>query len=247
VGREAALREDRGRLVWGPLVQGVLIRRYKRFLADVRLRNGRVVTAHCPNTGSMLGCSEPGRPVYLSRHNHPARRLKYTWEIIEMPTSLVGINTIVPNRLIKIAVQEGFIQPLAGYSQVRSEVRTGAHSRLDLLLENEGRRPCFVEVKNCTLVDAEDGGVAYFPDAVTTRGQKHLMELSRLIKNGNRGVMVFLIQRMDARVFRPARHIDPEYSRILKNVVGEGVEVLAYDVRISLEEIIVNRSVPVEI
>ncbi|MFH0844094.1 MAG: DNA/RNA nuclease SfsA, partial [Pseudomonadota bacterium] len=153
-------------LKWPRLVQGTLVKRYQRFKADVRLRNGRLITAHCPNSGSMLGCSEPGRPVYLSRDVNPRRKLKYTWQIIDMPSSLAGINTLVPNLLVKKVVSDGKIVGLSDYQEIRPEVNYGQGSRIDLLLEKKGER-CFVEIKNCTLVD---GNIAYFPDAVTSRG-----------------------------------------------------------------------------
>ena len=230
-----------GGLLWPPLLVGTLIKRYKRFLADVRLKNNRVVTAHCPNSGAMLTCSEPGRPVYISRHNDPRRKLKYTWELIDMPTSLVGVNTQVPNRLVKHAIETGVIESLSGYETVQPEVKVGQRSRLDLMLSAKDRRPCYVEIKNCTLVT---GGVACFPDAVTTRGRKHLDELMALVAGGNRCAMFFLIQRMDAVSFKPADHIDPEYGKALRKAVKKGVEVLAWDVTIDLKEITLNRPIP---
>jgi len=233
------MEENNGGLLWGPLVRGVLVKRYQRFLADVRLGNRRLVTAHCPNTGSMLSCSEPGRPVYLSPHNNPSRRLRYTWEMIEMPGSLVGVNTRTPNLLVKTAAGAGKIPALSGYDLIKTEVRTG-DSRLDLVLEGSDRRPCFVEIKNCTLVEE---GTAFFPDAVTQRGRKHLANLAGLAENGRRAVIFFLIQRMDARLFRPADHIDPEYGRALRRAVRAGVEVMVYDVAISLKGIDIRGAV----
>ena len=165
-------------LHWPKLVRGILLKRYKRFLADVRLDNGRIVTAHCPNTGSMTGCSESGQPVYLSLHDNPKRKLNYTWELIEMPTSLVGVNTLVPNRLVFQSAAAGLISELAGYETVEREVKIGNNSRLDLRLSNGETDRCYVEIKNCTLVD---DGVARFPDAVTSRGLKHLKDLEILV------------------------------------------------------------------
>ena len=228
-----------GSLNWPPLVQGTLIKRYKRFMADVRLRNGHVVTAHCPNSGSMRGCCEPGRPVYLSRHNNIGRRLRYTWELIQMPASLVGVNTLVPNRLTRSAVTHGKVPELGPIDRVRAEVVYGRNSRIDLLLE-KGDKKCFVEVKNCTLVD---DAVAYFPDAVTSRGLKHLLELQQEVRSGHRAVMFFLVQRMDALRFRPADHIDAAYGRELRS----GVEILVYDVRVDLKSIRLNEPLPWEI
>lgn len=228
------------RLKWPPLLKGTLLRRYKRFIADVRLQNGHVVAAHCPNSGSMAGCSEPGRPVYLSRHNDPNRKLKYTWKIIDMPTSLVGVDTLVPNRLVKAAIQAEAVPELQGYSGIRREVRYGGNSRVDLLLER-GDQSCFVEVKNCTLVLDK---TAYFPDAVTSRGLKHLVELQHQVRRGHRAVMFYLVQRMDAKTFSPADHVDPDYGRELRKAVKNGVEMVVYDVHIDLHGIEIQHSLP---
>ena len=213
-------------LQWPSLIPGKLIRRYKRFLADVELKDGTITTAHCPNTGSMSGCSQPGRPVYLSTHNNPRRKLKYTWELIKMPTSLVGVNTLVPNRLVVESIKAGVVPELAGYERVDSEVKINDHTRLDFVLTNNGRKNCYGEIKNCTMVN---DGVAAFPDAVTARGLKHINELEALVESGHRCVMFYFIQRMDASVFSPADHIDPEYGKGLRRAVRSGVEILAYD------------------
>jgi len=231
-------------LEWPPLVPGTLIKRYKRFLTDVKLNDGTVVTAHCPNTGSMKSCSEPGRPVYLSFHDNPKRKLKYTWELIEMPTSLVGVNTLVPNRLVFESVKAGGVPELIGYEVVEREVKVSDHTRLDLALTSAKKPRCYVEIKNCTLVN---DGVALFPDAVTTRGLKHITELETLVDSGCRGVMFYFIQRMDARVFKPADHIDPGYGKGLRRAVRGGVEILAYDVSIDLKGIKLNRKIPYEL
>lgn len=225
-------------------MQGTLIRRYQRFKADVKLRNGRVVTALCPNSGSMKSCSEAGRPVYLSRSDNPKRKLKYTWEMIDMPSSLVGINTHVPNRLVKESIVRDEIKELTGFEQVRSEVKYGENSRIDLLLEGPEERRCYLEIKNCTLIES---GIACFPDAVTARGLKHLVELQNEVRRGNRSVNFFLIQRMDAERFRPADHIDPAYGKELRKAVKNGVEILAYDVHIDLNGITLNRRLPCEL
>jgi sugar fermentation stimulation protein A len=230
-----------GVLVWPELVRGILVKRYKRFLADVKLDDGRVVTAHCPNTGSMTACSAPGQPVYISVHDNSKRKLKYTWELIKMPTSLVGVNTLVPNQLVYQAAKAGMISELAGYRVIEREVKAGNNSRIDLLLSNGPEERCYVEIKNCTLVE---GGVARFPDAVTSRGLKHLNELESLAKSGCRSVMFYFIQRMDARSFEPADQIDPAYGRGLRRAVSQGVEILAYDVSIDLTGIKLNRKIP---
>ena len=235
--------QDEHTIKWPKLIQGTLIRRYQRFKADVKQRNGHVVTAHCPNSGSMLGCSEPGRPVYLSRHNNPNRQLKYTWEMIEMPTSLVGVNTWVPNQLVKESIIHKKIRALRGYEEIRSEVKYGENSRIDLLLE-KGEKRCFVEVKNCTLVEE---GLAYFPDAVTSRGLKHLVELQKELRKGSRCVMFYLVQRMDAKRFRPADQIDPAYGEELRRAFRNGVEILVYDVYLDLEGISLKRQLPYDL
>ncbi len=226
---------------WPRLIKGTLIRRYKRFIADVKLDDGRTVSAHCPNSGRMTECCEPGRPVYLSHHDIPSRKLKYTWELISMPTSIVGVNTQVPNHLVAKSIEKGTVPQLSGYDSVQREVKTGTHSRIDLALKNNGRSMCYVEIKNCTLVK---DNVAVFPDAVTTRGKKHLVELQRLVKEGKRCAMFFLIQRMDAKIFKPADHIDPDYGMELRNAISNGVEIIAYDVHINLSEIRLNKEIP---
>lgn len=228
-------------LRWPPLVAGTLVRRYNRFLADVLLDDGRRVTAHCPNTGSMRDCCEPGRPVYLSIHDNPKRKLKYTWELIRMPNSLVGVNTLMPNRLVRHAVETGRIPELSGYAAIQPEVRIGSHSRVDLRLSDDRRVSCYVEIKNCTMVR---DGIARFPDAVTARGLKHLRELAALVDRGRRSVMVYFVQRMDAVAFQPADAVDPAYGKALREVVRQGVEILAYDVHIDLEAIRLNRRMP---
>ncbi len=231
-------------LSWPALTAGILLKRYKRFLADVKLDNGKIITAHCPNTGSMKGCSEPGRRVYLSLHDNPKRKFKYTWELIEMQTSLVGVNTLVPNRLVFASVKAGAVPELNGYKTVEREVKISDHSRIDLVLNGADREPCYVEIKNCTLVD---NSVALFPDAVTARGLKHITELQTLVNSGCRGVMFYFIQRMDAKIFKPADHIDSEYGRGLRRAVKMGLEVLVYDVAIDLNGIKLNRKMPYEL
>ncbi len=223
------------------LVKGRLMKRYKRFLADVVLDSGKMVTAHCPNSGSMAGCAEPGADVWLSLADNPRRKLAYTWELVQTPKSLVGINTQVPNRLVKNAIEQGHIPELQGYTKVFSEVKTSEHTRLDLKLENSSGPCCYVEIKNCTLLEKRR---AMFPDAVTTRGQKHLDELAALAEKGNRCVIFYLVQRMDAEAFSPATHIDGEYAEKLHFAMENGVEVLAYDVCIDIPFIRIHRLLP---
>ena len=231
-------------LAWPELIPGTLLKRYKRFLADVRLESGEVVTAHCPNTGSMKGCSEPGRTIYLSSHNNPKRKYKYTWELIEMPTSLVGVNTLVPNRLVFKSIDRKLIPELSAYNQIRREVKIGEHSRIDLMLTDGGDKHCYIEIKNCTLVSE---GTAQFPDAVTSRGLKHIVELEKLAGAGHRCMMFYFIQRMDAQVFRPADDIDPAYGQALRQAAAKGIEILVYDVRIDLQGIELNKKIPCEL
>jgi sugar fermentation stimulation protein A len=225
-----------------PLISGHLIKRYKRFLADVRLDTGETVTAHCPNSGSMKGCAVPGCPVWLSVSDNPRRKLKYTWELIQTPASMIGINTLVPNRLVKTAVADGGIQELGRYETIRSEVTTRKGTRLDLALTDPDRRNCYVEIKNCTLVE---DGTALFPDAVTVRGRKHLDELTDLVAEGHRGVIFYLIQRMDAARFSPAANIDPAYAGKLVRARDHGVEIITRDVVIDPVQIRIHGSVPV--
>lgn len=231
-------------LEWPRLIKGTLIKRYKRFLADVKLRNGHIVTAHCPNSGSMRGCCETGRPVYLSRSANPKRRLPYTWEMIEMPASLVGVNTGVPNRLVMRSIIHGYIPALKGYETVSTEVKYGQNSRIDLLLENSDGSLCYVEVKNCTLVE---DGAAYFPDAVTARGLKHLVELQEQVRLGHRSVNFFVVQRMDAKIFHPADHIDKAYGKELRRAAKNGVEIMTCDVSLDLQGVSLNRLLPCEL
>ena len=233
-----------GRLMWPELIPGSLVKRYKRFLADIELKNGNVITAHCPNTGSMMGCSEPGRPVYISYHDNPRRKLKYTWELIDMPTSLVGINTLIPNRLVFESIKAGLVPELSGYETVKREVKIGRHSRIDLLLTHGDNKRCYIEIKNCTLVN---DGIALFPDAVTSRGLKHLKELEALVDAGYRCAMFYFIQRMDAKLFRPADHIDADYGEELRYGAKQGIEILAYDVDLDLQGIALNRRLPFEL
>jgi sugar fermentation stimulation protein A len=225
------------------LIRGILIQRYQRFLADVRLPSGEIVTAHCTNTGSMIGCKEPGSVVYISRSNKEGRRLLYTWEIVGVGRTWVGINTMFPNRLVAEAIANGAIPELKGYDNIRREVVTRQGTRLDLCLEGV-IGSCFVEVKNVTL--AVDG-VAAFPDAVSERGTKHLKELMWLRRKGHRAALVFVIQRNDCTVFRPADEIDAVYGRWLRRAVKAGVETLPYMATVTPKEIILKERLPIRL
>ena len=221
-----------------PLIPGRLIKRYKRFLADIAFENGREETAHCANPGSMLSVSTPGSAVWLSRSDNPKRKLALTLELIETDTGLVGINPMLANRIAEEAIVSGRIEALGGYNGIRREVRYGENSRIDLLLEADGRPPCYVEVKSVTLrrsPDASDPnaagraapGLAEFPDAVTTRGAKHLRELSAIVQNGGRAVMLYIAQRADCDRFSVASDIDPGYLEAFLAGRAAGVEMLA--------------------
>lgn len=218
------------------LIRGTLVQRYKRFLADVRLEDDEIVTAHCTNTGSMIGCKEPGSKVYISRSENLNRKLLYTWEMIKTDGRWVGINTLHPNKLVAEAVESELITELSGYRSIRREVKVSAHTRLDLCLEGRNGS-CFVEVKNVTLAA---NGTAAFPDAVSDRGTRHLQELMRLKRQGHRAAMVFVIQRADCQNFRPADEIDSEYGRWLRRAVKAGVEVLPYAAKVTAREIVLT-------
>lgn len=225
-----------------PLVPGTLLRRYKRFLADVKLDSGPVVTAHCPNTGSMLGCCEPGRRVYLSRHNAPTRKYPFTWQLIRMPGTLVGVNTMFTNHLVREAIDAARIRGLDGFQFHRAEPPVAAGARLDLLLSHPKQNHLYLEIKNCSLVR---DGTAAFPDAVTTRGQKHLTHLMTLKKQGFGAAILFLIQREDATAFSPARDIDPLYTSLLQEAARQGVLVLAHSCRVTTREIRLAEPLPI--
>jgi sugar fermentation stimulation protein A len=218
-----------------PLIRGTLIKRYKRFLADVLLEDGREIVAHCANSGSMLTVCEPGSEVWVSPAANPDRKLQFSWELIRAGRGLVGINTMHPNKLAAEAIADGTIVELQDYATIRREVKYGRNSRIDLLLESPGGPPCFVEVKNVTL--ARNKGLAEFPDSVTARGAKHLDELIDQVKLGNRAVMLYLAQRADCNNFTACHDIDPAYGKGLIKAVREGVEILAYACRVTTKEI----------
>ncbi len=218
-----------------PLIPGKLVKRYKRFLADVELDGGDIVTAHCANSGSMLSVKEPGAEVWLSPARNPERKLRYTWELVRVGETLVGINTALPNGIVEEAILDGTIAELAGYESLRREVKYGKNSRIDILLEDPGRPTCYVEVKNVTLNrDPGGDGPVEFPDSVTSRGAKHLVELSHMVGDGHRAVMVYLVQRTDADHFALAADIDPEYAAAFEKAIAAGVEALCYVCKPSL-------------
>ena len=229
-----------------PLVEGRLVRRYKRFLSDVELLTGETVTAHCANPGSMLGLAAPGSRVWLSRSDNPNRKLAFSWELIEVDVgrgaTLVGINTSSPNGAVAAAIQNDLIPELTGYASLRREVRYGGNSRIDILLEDAARPPCYVEIKNVHLM--REAGLAEFPDSVTARGAKHLAALSQMAAAGARAVMVYFAQRGDADSFALAEDIDPAYAAAFRTAAASGVEALALVSSLSLEGLSLPRPIP---
>ncbi len=215
-----------------PLITGRLIKRYKRFLADVKLDSGETITAHVANPGSMMGLATPGGKVWLSKSDNPKRKLAYSWELLEVDGALVGINTMHPNKLVAEAIEADAIKELRGYGILRREVKYGKSSRIDILLEDgPDPRPAYVEVKNVHL--SRKPPLAEFPDSVTARGAKHLVELGDMVEAGHRAVMLFLVQRTDCDCFSLARDIDPKYAETLDFAVKRGVEILVYGCAIS--------------
>ena len=227
-----------------PLVEGVLIQRYKRFLADVRLPDGSEVTAHVPNSGTMKTCSDPGSRVWISPAANPKRKLRWTLEIIEVGDgALALVNTYLPNRIAREAIEAATVPALTGYDRVRAEVKYGEHSRVDLLLESDDRPQCWVEIKNVTLLAAP--GLGRFPDAVTTRGTRHLRELMRVVAAGDRGVLFFHVPRGDIAEVRPADAIDPVYGETLREAAAAGVEIMAWLADVTVDEVVLRKPIPV--
>ncbi|MCV6575653.1 MAG: DNA/RNA nuclease SfsA [Cohaesibacter sp.] len=227
-----------------PLIPARLIKRYKRFLADMQLENGDIITAHCANPGSMLGLKEEGSLCWLSKSDNPKRKLAYSWELMEVDGALVGINTTHPNRIVEEAIKIGAITELSGYDEVLREVKYGENSRIDLLLRADDKPDCYVEVKNVHLL--RQTGLAEFPDSVTKRGAKHLKELSNMVAQGHRAVMLYLIQRTDAQSFALARDIDPAYGTAFDEARQQGVEAYGYSCTITTNEITLNSAIPLQ-
>ncbi len=228
------------------LKPGRLIKRYKRFLADIELEDGKTITASCPNTGSMLGLTDPGIKVWVSESDSPTRKYRHTLELVENdigrgPT-LVGINTGHPNKIVAEAIANKRIATLKGYASLKREQKYGKASRIDILLEDETKGLAYVEIKNVHLM--RKSGLAEFPDSVTARGVKHLEELGDMVEQGHRGVMLFLIQRADATRMSPCVDIDPTYAEALARAIARNVEILAYRCELTPEEIRLSRTVP---
>ncbi len=228
-----------------PLIPGTLLRRHHRFLMDVRLDDGREITAHSGNTGGMLGCSTPGMRVWLSISPNPGRKYPHSLELVQPnPDEWVGVNTLLPNKLVREAIEQRLFPAFAAYSDIRPEVRYGTeNSRVDMLLRGQGVPDYYLEVKNVTYCQQ---GRALFPDAVTARGTRHLRELLRMRHQGHRAAVVFCVQHSEARRFAPARHIDPVYADTLCQAAGEGLEVYAWQARMSPEEVVITSQLPVE-
>jgi sugar fermentation stimulation protein A len=232
-----------------PLTDGHIIKRYKRFLADVELSGGELVTVHCPNTGSMSGCWEPGAPVQISHSDNPRRKLAWTLERVDMGQGWIGVHTGRANPVIEEALQQAKIAALSDYREIRREVphqSWGVRSRFDFMLPgNKQQQDVWIEVKNVTLWEGD--GLS-FPDAVTVRGQKHLQQLAQLCEAGQRGVMIYALNRPEGDYFRPADHIDPEYGQLLRGVVeNSGVELIALRITHGDESMSVTGSVPIRL
>jgi sugar fermentation stimulation protein A len=225
-----------------PLIRARLIQRYKRFLADVVFEDGSEATIHVPNPGAMLGVNAPGLTVWVSRSDSKTRKLPHTLELVEADGGLVGVNTLHPNRLVAEALAAGALPEFAGYSKVRPEVKFGAASRVDFLLEGEGLPPCYLEIKNVHLRRGE--GLAEFPDCVAARSAKHLRELSEMVAQGTRAAVLFVVQRQDCDAFAACRELDPKFAAALDDAAAAGVEVVVYGCAMSAAAIRIADRIP---
>jgi sugar fermentation stimulation protein A len=231
-----------------PLQRGRLVQRYKRFLADIRLDDGSTITATCPNTGSMIGLKEPGQTVWVSTSDSPTRKYKHTWELVEHDLgkgpSLVGVNTSHPNKIVAEAIAAGKIRPLAGYATLERERKYGKNSRIDILLSDPRKPLTYVEVKNVHM--SRTAGRAEFPDSVTERGAKHLVELSDMVRAGHRAMMIFLIQRSDVTALSLARDVDAGYGDAFDKAQAAGVEMMAVRCTMRTTSISVDKVIPIK-
>jgi sugar fermentation stimulation protein A len=223
-----------------PLIKGTLLKRYKRFLADVQLTDGTLVTAHCPNTGAMTGCAEAGFPVWLSPANNPKRKLGYTWELVQNTQEhWICVNTQRANQIVSDAILAKQVPELIGYGELRNEVKYGAeNSRIDIFLRDPNLPDCYVEVKSVTLLENEKG---LFPDAKTTRGSKHLRELTQIVQDGQRAVLFYCVQHTGIQSVSAAVEIDSVYTDTLRYAIEQGVEVLVYSTHINQQKITLNQ------
>ena len=226
-----------------PLVPGRLVKRYKRFLADVILDDGEAVTAHCANSGSMLSLARPGARIWLQKSDDPKRKLAWSWKLEEVEGHLVCIDTGHPNAIVAEAIAAGVIPSLAGWATLKREVKYGKNSRIDILLDDEARGRVYVEVKNVTLM--REPGLAEFPDAVTSRGAKHLEELADMVTQGHRAVMVYLVNRPDCDRFTLAADIDPAYATGFDAARARGVEIEVWATTVTPQEVVVERRIEV--
>jgi sugar fermentation stimulation protein A len=227
-----------------PLIKTKLLKRYKRFLADVEMPDGSVTTVHCPNPGSMMGLTEPGNTAWISDSQNPKRKLRYTFEIVEVNGEMVGVNTNRPNALAIEAITAGIIPELATFDELKTEVKYGKNSRIDILLSSEGKPDTYVEVKNVHFIRTP--GIHEFPDSVTARGAKHLDEMAEEVRKGNRAVMLYVIQRNDGDRFRFAADLDPIYVAAFKNAKKVGVEAIAITCDVTTDGIEARTLVPIE-
>tara|TARA_B100001559_G_scaffold313725_1_gene313169 strand:+ start:486 stop:1193 length:708 start_codon:yes stop_codon:yes gene_type:complete len=223
------------------LVKAKFIKRYKRFFSDHILEDGSLVTAHCANTGAMLGVTEEGVTSWLSKSDNPKRKLKWSWELVQKDKTIIGINTHNPNKIIQEAIIKNKIKELTNYNDLKREVKYGTNSKIDILLQDNNKKDCYVEIKNVHL--SRELEVAEFPDAVTTRGAKHLRELSLVSKSGLRAVMLYLIQRNDCKYFKIAEDIDKEYAKEFYNALEAGVEVICMDTILSSDAINIGKNI----
>ena len=230
-----------------PLIPAILEQRYKRFLADVTLENGEVITVHCPNPGAMMGLNQPGIRAWISDSGNPKRKLRHTLELLEVQAPagpvLVGLNTMHPNKLAEEAILADRIPELSGYDSLRREVRYGENSRIDILLENDNRPPCYVEIKNVHLV--REKGLHEFPDCKTARGAKHLREMANMVEQGHRAVMLYVVQREDGDKFQLAEDLDPEYAAAFAQATECGVEALAIRCKVNVDGIVAQDMIPI--
>lgn len=223
-----------------PLIKGHLVKRYKRFLADIELEGKGLITAHCPNSGAMQGLTDPGTPVWVSHSSNPARKLPYTWQMAEVGGTFVGMNTMNPNDLVEEALSSGIIQELQGYQTLRREVSYGKNSRIDILLECPTKGLTYVEVKN---VHLKRGEIAAFPSSVTSRGAKHMRELVDMVRLGHQAYVLYVVQRNDCHGFEIAGDIDPQYAKETLDALKNGVKALVYACDVSPKAITLSHPV----